>query len=150
MLSSAACSQNITGTSVISAKLRADPFVSHVTASQHPCHQINRRGAVVVRWRHPVRRSSPRTHKRPYSDSCNRRQTQQHKTRPRVRAQRSPSLLDVTCFQSHHMKAIRFHQLLKSCESYRSALTHTHTPDFLKAASSFLALRHGKKKKKKE
>lgn len=108
-----------------------------------------RQVTAVVLWRHPARRSSPRTHKW-LTDSCNRRQTQQHKARPRVQAEHGPSvstyLLNVTYFQSHHMKAMRLHQLLKSCGSHSSALTHTHTPDFLRADSSFLALRHGKKR----
>lgn len=126
--SPAACTPKFTGTSTISAEQRANPchtslqatprstiqVMTVAMANQHPCRQITHRNdsrrsvTGVVPWR----RSSPRTQKRHYCDCCSRRQTQQHKTRPRARAHHSLARpkypVDVTYFQSHHMKAVRY------------------------------------------
>lgn len=77
-----------------------------------------------------------------HSDSCNRRQTQNRKTSLLVWAQHSPAA-HVSGPLSDIFSNNTITPAPQSCESYRSALTHTHTPEFLKAASSFLALRHG-------
>lgn len=91
------------------------PFVSHITAGHaavhHPSH-AGRRGkhaTCVVLWRHPVRRSSPRTHTILTAATGDKHKTAKQACLCGLSTARRPTSLglSLTSFQT-----IRLHQLL--------------------------------------